>query len=213
MVLKSLETFAEIASSKPKKKIAVAAAEDEQVLQAVTEASKRGIVEPILVGDVEKINKISNEMNIDLGKCEIINEKTPANSSKICVELIRDGKAHIIMKGYVGTADYLKAILNKEKGLRKGDLLSHIGFFELKAYHKVIALTDAAQNIAPTFDEKVGIIKNSIDLYHRLGIENPKIAVIAAVETVNQKMPVTIDAANLTMMNKRKQIKDRKSVV
>jgi len=206
-MLKNLNVFIEIAKSKPKKTIAVAAAEDKPVLEAVSNASKEGICEAILVGHKDKIEEITNELNINLTKFKIIEEKDPKISSKIAVEQVRSGNAHILMKGLVGTADFLRAILDKENGLRSGKLLSHIGFFESPNYYKLIALTDVAQNIAPTLDEKIEILNNAIDMFHRLGISEPKVAVLAAVETVNPKMPATLDAALLTMMNKRKQIK------
>lgn len=207
MLLKNLDTFVEIAKQKPKKKIAVAAAEDDLVLAAVAKAQKEGIAEPILVGNKEAIIKIANNIDFNLDGIEIIDEINPAESCRISVRLIRENKAQILMKGLVSSSDYLKAVLNKEFGLRKNQLLSHIGFFEIPAYHKVLALSDAAQNIAPTFEEKVTITDNAIDFFHRLGIANPKIAVVAAVETVNTKMPATIDAALLTVMNKRNQLK------
>ncbi len=207
MTLKSLNTFLEIAAGKPKKKIAVAAAEDQPVLEAVSSAYNNGIIEPILVGNEKTIKEISEKINFSLKGITLINETAPVKSSKICVELIREDKAQIIMKGMVNTADYLRAILDKDNGLRSGNLLSHIGFFETKSYHKLLALTDAAQNIAPTLEEKIDIINNAVNCYHKLGVMEPKIAAIAAVETVNPKMEATIHAALLTMMNKRKQIK------
>ncbi len=207
MNIKNLNSFIDIAKQKTKKKIAVAAAEDEPVLLAIMDAIKHGLADPILVGNNEKINQIADQIKIDISQLEIINEKDPVKSAKIAVQLIRDNAAQILMKGLVNTADYLRAVLNKENGLRKGELLSHIGFFESPYYHKLIALTDAAQNPAPEFNDKVAIINNSVDLFHRLGIANPKIAMIAAIEGVNPKMQATIDAASITMMNKRKQIK------
>lgn len=207
MVLKSLNSFIEIAKQKPKKKIVVAAAEDQPVLEAVRDAQKEGIAEPIFVGNKKMIVEIAKMINYDISNIEIIDEESPALSSKIAVKIIRDNKAQILMKGLVSSPDYLKAVLDKENGLRKGELLSHVGFFESPNYHKVFALTDAAQNIAPDLNEKKSIITNAIDLFHRLGIKIPKVAVIAAVESVNQKMEATIHAALLTMMNKRKQIR------
>ncbi len=207
MNIKNLNSFIDIAKQKTKKKIAVAAAEDEPVLLAIMDAIKHGLADPILVGNNEKINQIADQIKIDISQLEIINEKDPVKSAKIAVQLIRDNAAQILMKGLVNTADYLRAVLNKENSLRKGELLSHIGFFESPYYHKLIALTDAAQNPAPEFNDKVAIINNSVDLFHRLGIANPKIAMIAAIEGVNPKMQATIDAASITMMNKRKQIK------
>jgi phosphate butyryltransferase len=207
MDIKKLETFIDISKQKPKKKIAVAAAEDQPVLEAVSAAKNEGFVDPLLIGNVDKIKEIAEQIGFDLKDVEMIEESNPAQSSRIAVKQVREGNAQILMKGMVGTADYLRAILDKENGLRKGSLLSHVGFFELEAYHKLIALTDAAQNIAPDLTEKIGIINNAVDMFHRIGIENPKIAILAAIEGVNPKMPATIDAAALTQMNYRKQIK------
>lgn len=207
MELKSLNSFIEISKSKPKKRIVVAAADDEPVLQAAVAAMQEGIAEPVFVGNKAKILALADELKIDVANVEIIEEEQPALCAKIAVRLIREGSAHILMKGLIGTADFLRAILDKENGLRKGALLSHIGFFEAQNYHKLLALTDAAQNIAPTLEEKVGIINNSVALFHRIGVECPKIACISAVESVNPKMEATIHAAALTMMNRRKQIK------
>lgn len=208
MEIKNLNKFIDISKQKPKKKIAVAAAEDKPVLEAVAAAKNEGFVDALLVGNAERIRTISGEIGFDLSGVDIIEENDPARSSKIAVKQIRENKAHILMKGMVGTADYLRAVLDKENGLRTGALLSHVGFFELDTYHKLIALTDAAQNIEPELQEKIGIINNAVDMFHRIGIENPKVALLAAIEGVNPKMPNTLDAAALTQMNRRKQIKN-----
>jgi len=207
MEIKKLETFIDISKQKPKKKIAVAAAEDQPVLEAVAAAKNEGFVDPLLIGNIEKIKKIAENIGFDLSEVEMIEESNPGKASRIAVQQVRQDNAQILMKGMVGTADYLRAILDKENGLRKGSLLSHVGFFEIEAYHKLIALTDAAQNIAPELTDKIGIINNAVDMFHRVGIENPKIAILAAIEGVNPKMPSTIDAAALTQMNYRQQIK------
>lgn len=197
----------EKAKSGTRRKLIIAAAEDDNVLLSVKDAVQNGIIEPIFVGNKEKINKLAEEIELDLSHFSLIDEANPSKSAVIAVNEIRNGNAQILMKGYVQTADFLRAILNKENGLRASDLLSHIGLFEIPAYHKVIALTDAAQNISPDLNEKVTIIKNAINVFHRLGINQPKVALLGAVESVNPKMPATIDAATITMMNKRGQIK------
>jgi phosphate butyryltransferase len=207
MELKSLNSFIDIAKLKPHKKIAVAAAEDEPVLIAVSDAIKQGIADPILIGNKTKIIVIAETIGMDLTNIDIIEESNSANAAKIAVQLIRDNAAQILMKGHVNTADYLRAILNKENGLRKGELLSHVGFFESPYYHKLLALTDAAQNVAPDIFEKVAIINNTVELFHHIGIMCPKIAMVAAIEGVNPKMQATTDAAIITMMNRRNQIK------
>lgn len=207
MVLNNLDVFLKIAKDKKDVKIAVAAAEDDNVLSAVSEARNQGIADSILVGNKSKILSIAEKHSINIDGFQIIDETSPSNSAKLAVKEIKENRAKVLMKGLVGTADFLRAILDKENGLRKGELLSHIGFFELASYHKLIALTDAAQNIAPTLEEKIVILNNSTDVFHRLGIENPKVGVLAAVETVNTKMESTVHAALLTMMNRRGQIK------
>jgi len=184
------------------RKLIIAAAEDDNVLLSVKDAVQNQIITPIFVGNREKILKLSEEIEFEVNRFEIIDETNPPKSAVIAVNEVRNGNAQILMKGYVQTADFLRAILNKEYGLRSSDLLSHIGIFEIPAYHKLIALTDAAQNIAPDLNEKVTIIKNAINVFHRLGIEKPKVALLAAVEGVNPKMLATIDAATITMMNK-----------
>jgi phosphate butyryltransferase len=206
MELKTLNTFIEIAQSKPKKTIAVSAAEDLAVLQAISAAISANIVDAVLVGDSKKINQYADEIQFDIRKVQVINELDPIKSAKTAVKFVREGNAHILMKGLLQTADFLRAVLDKECGLRTGSLLSHIGFFELEHYHKVLALTDAAQNMFPELNDKVQIIKNSVNMFHRLGVDNPKVALLAAIEGVNPKMPNTLDAAAITMMNRRGQI-------
>lgn len=208
MGIKNLETFLDLAASKPKRTIAIAAAEDEPVLQAIAAADKAGLANAILIGNKEKIIKLAAELEIDLSHFDIVEENDPATAAKKAVALVRDNSAQVLMKGMVGTADFLRAVLNKDAGLRKGELLSHIGFFDPPSYHKVIALTDAAQNITPSIDEKILIMKNSVELFNKLGVMNPKVAMLAAVENVNTKMESTVHAAILTQMNRRKQIKN-----
>jgi len=207
MVLKKLVELIEMSKSKETKRLIVAAAEDEPVLEAVVNAKKEGIIIPTLIGDKEQIEAIAKKLNLDINGIEIIDEKNPVTSSQKAVALIKAGKGDILMKGLVATADLLKAVLNKENGLKKGALLSHLALFESNYYHKLLGVTDAAMNVAPTFEEKVEIINNSIGVFHKIGIQTPKVAVISAVEVVNPKMECTIHASMLTMMNKRGQIK------
>jgi phosphate butyryltransferase len=207
MEIKSLNRFIDIAKSKVKKNLVVAAAEDEHVLGAVKDAVANEIIEPIFIGNKQKIDAIAAKIHFDISKFVLIEESNQAKSAQIAVKCIIEGNAQILMKGLVGTADFLRAILQKDSGLRQGDLLSHIGFFEVPTYHKIIALTDAAQNIYPDFNEKVAILKNSLDMFKHLGYECPKVACLAAIEGVNPKMPSTMDAAALTQMNRRNQIK------
>ena len=206
MELKKLDVLIDKAKAR-NRRLVVAAAADEPVLEAVANARKEGIAEPILVGDKSEIEKIAAKIGFDLKGVEIIHEPDPYKASVKAVQIIREGKADIMMKGLVATGPLLKAVLDKENGLRKGALISHVAFFESPYYHKLLCVTDAAMNVAPEFDEKVTILTNAVEAFHKLGIKNPKVAVIAAVEVVNPKMEATVHAAMLTQMNRRKQIK------
>jgi len=160
-----------------------------------------------MVGDKDKIESISKEIGFDLTNVEIFHEPNPVKASVKAVALIREGVAEVLMKGHVATGPLLKAVLDKENGLRKGATLSHVAFYETSFYHKLIGVSDAAMNVAPDFGQKVDIINNSVEAFQKLGIQTPKVAVIGAVEVVNPKMEATVHAAMLTMMNKRGQIK------
>jgi phosphate butyryltransferase len=206
-MLKSLTTLLELAKQKGVCRIAVAAAADKHVLDAIMTAKKEGFAEPILVGEKSIIESIAKEIGFDLSDVNIIDIADPYLASVEAVSLIRNKKADILMKGLVGTGPMLKAVLDKENGLRKGASLSHVALFETQFYHKLLGVTDAAMNVAPEFDEKVSLVKNAIEVFHKLGINEPKVAIIGAVETVNPKMEATVHAAMLTMMNRRKQIK------
>lgn len=207
MSFKNFSEIIQVAKNKKTKKIVVAAAGDEHALEAVKNAYLEKIVDPILVGDKTKIEKIASEINFDLSGIRIVDEPDASKASKMAVSIIRAGEAEILMKGIVDTGTLLRAVLDKENGLRKGGTLSHVALFETPYYHKLIGLTDAAVNVAPTFEEKVEMVKNAVDTFHKLGINEPKIAIVTAVESVNPKMEATQHAAMLTMMNKRKQIK------
>jgi len=205
-MIKNFAELVEMAKTKKTRKVAVAAAADKPVLMALKQAMEDGIAMPVLVGNKEEILRIGGELNFNFDGVEIIDEKNPKKSAVKAVELIRENKADVLMKGLVSSGDFLKAILNKEHGLRKSGTLSHVAFFESPNYHKLLGLTDAALNVEPEFHEKVSILKNAVEAFHKLGIDVPKVAVIGAVETVNPKMAPSTDAALMTMMNKRNQI-------
>lgn len=206
-MVKRLGELFELAKAKEKKTISVAVAQDKDVLEAVTEAVRMGIVHAILVGDEEKIRSIAKKEKYNLEEIEIINEMDIKKAAAKAVQLITDGNAQFIMKGMLGTADLLKAVLNKEANLKKEELLSHVMVYEASSYHKIIMLTDGGMVPYPELKEKIQIIKNAVKLCNSIGIENPKIAPICAVEIVNPSMQATIDAAVLSQMNKRGQIK------
>ncbi len=206
MILKSLGNFVEIAAQKGIKRLAVAVAQDEDVLKAIKSAMQAGIVVPILVGDRHEIMIAAEHAELDLSGIEIFHEPERQNACMGAVKLVRNGRADILMKGLVSTGVLVKAILDKEFGLLKGNLLSHVAFFETSFYHKILCITDAALNISPDFNEKCAIVSNAVSVYHKLGIGNPRVAILAAVETVNPKMEATVHGAMLTMMQKRNQI-------
>lgn len=182
------------------KKVAVAVAQDSEVLQAVREAKKRNIADAILVGDEEKIKEIAASLDMDLTGFEIINEPDMIEASLKAVKLVHDGKADMYMKGLIDSKNFLKSVLNKEVGLRTGKALSHVCVFEVKGIDHLLFLTDVAFMTYPTLEEKVQIIENTVPVAQACGIECPKIAPLAAVEVVNPKMPVTVEAAELTKM-------------
>ncbi|MCD4833321.1 MAG: bifunctional enoyl-CoA hydratase/phosphate acetyltransferase [Bacteroidales bacterium] len=206
MTYKSLNDIVSIAKSKETRRLAVAAAADRPVLEAVKNAFLEGIIIPVLVGNKTEIERICKEINFDLSGIEIYEENIPAISSVKAVALIKEGKADILMKGLVSTAPLLKAVLDKENGLTKGSTLSHFAFIESPYYHKLIGITDAGMNILPSLNEKVDIINNSVEVFHRLGIKMPKVAVVGPLEVVNPKIESTTHAAMLAVMNRRGQI-------
>lgn len=189
------------------KKIAVAVAQDQPVLEAIMDAQKNGIVDAILVGDEAKIKEVASKIGMDLAKFEIVHESNPIKAAIKAVELVSTGKADMLMKGLIDTANFLRAVLNKEVGLRTGKLMSHVGVFEIPKFDRLILLTDAAFNMYPELKDKVDIINNAVVVAKALGIETPKVAPICAVEVVNPNMQATLDASILTKMNDRGQIK------
>lgn len=160
----------------PMKKIAVAAAEDDNVLEAVKIAKDEGIADSILVGDEKKIKEIAKQINMDLSKFEVINEPDTVSAARVAVKLVHDGKADMYMKGLLATKDFLKSVLDKEVGLRTGRVLTHVGVFEVKGIDQLLFLTDQAFIMYPTLEEKVKIIENALEIAHACGIENPKVA-------------------------------------
>lgn len=207
MPIHDLSELVQRAKERGRCTVAVAAAEDEDVLISLYHAMQEGFVAPLLIGDSEKIAASARHAGISTGEMEVLdNREGAAVSAQIAVAKVREGRAGMLMKGHVGTADLLKAVLDKEKGLNTGGLLSHVAFFETPYYHKVFGLTDAAMNIAPDLEGKRQILLNAVELCHRLGITNPKVAVAAAVEKVNPKMEATLHAAALKEMNRNGEL-------
>ncbi len=208
MILKHLADLRNLLAGKPPRRLALAAAEDHNSLASALMAARDGFIEPILVGDKEEIQKLAEENGFDISGLRIVHEPDTVMAVEIAVRMVRSNQADILMKGKVGTSTLLKGVLNKEWGLRSGALLSHFAIFEVEAYHKLIAVTDVAMNIAPNLQEKIAIVNNSVACLNRLGVQQPKVAVLGAVEMVSENMQATLDAALLSKMNQRDQIKN-----
>ena len=190
-----------------RKKLAVAVAQDKPVLEAVNEAKRMGIADAILVGDKDKIKEVADSIGMDLTQFEVHHEADPKKAALDAVQLVSTGKADLVMKGLLDTATFLRSVLNKEGGLRTGKLMSHVAVFEIKGFDRLIFLTDVAFNTYPELKDKVQIVNNSVKVAHACGIDCPKVAPLCAVEVVNPNMPPTLDAALLSKMSDRGQIK------
>ncbi|MFZ5940640.1 MAG: bifunctional enoyl-CoA hydratase/phosphate acetyltransferase [Bacteroidota bacterium] len=206
-MLKHLDDLRSLLDNQPIRRLVLAASEDAHSLGAVMRAAQENVIRPILVGDREKTEGLAEVMNIDLKGVEFVEEKDLIKAINLSVKMVHDGEADVLMKGKIGTSDMLRAVLNKDFGLRTGKLLSHFALFEVETYHKLIAVTDVAMNIAPNLEEKIAILNNSVDVLRKLGVELPKVAVLGAVEKVNTDMSATLDAALLSKMNQRDQIR------
>ena len=175
-------------------------------LAGAMEAATQRLITPILVGPAARIREVAAGAKIDLGKTQIVDAEHSHAAAAGAVQLVREGKARLLMKGSLHTDELLGAVVARETGLRTGRRLSHAFIMDVPTYHKVLIVTDAAINIAPTLEEKADICRNAIDLAISLGVVQPKVAVLAAVETVTSKMPATLDAAALCKMADRGQI-------
>lgn len=196
MEIKKLEELLKIKTEK-KMRLAVVACHDEEVLGAVVEAEKLGIAEPILIGDKKKTDLIAKEKGIDISNYELIDEEDLNMSAEIGVKMVSTGKANFIMKGLVDTSILLKAVLNKEWGLRTDSLLSHVMIYDIPSYSKLIYLTDGGMNLQPSLEDKIKIIENAVTVVKSLGKEEVKVACLAAKEKVDTKMTATVDADEL----------------
>jgi len=180
---------------------------DETSLAGAIDAGAQGLITPILVGPEATIREVARAKGIDLGGAAIEDVPDSRSAAARAVALVREGKAELVMKGSLHSDEILAAVIAKETGLRTGRRLSHAFLMDVPTYHKVLIVTDGAINIAPTLEDKVDIVQNAIDLARSFGVERPKVAILAAVESVNSKMPATLDAAALCKMADRGQIK------
>ncbi len=207
-MVKSLQEVFDQASIFTTQRVSVAAAEDKEVLMALKEAVESDICHPILIGDQDQITRLAGEIDFNINGFHLIDQPEPREAARTAVELVNKDEADLLMKGHVQTKDLLKAVLDKEIGLRTGKILSHIAILDVPAYHKLLFLTDAAMNIAPNLDQKATITQNAVDMAINLNISEPKVAPLAAVEVVNPDMEATMDASVLSKMADRGQIKN-----
>ena len=206
-MIKSFADLMKEAKAKGPKKVAVAVAQDEVVLEALALALKEKIATPLLYGDKKTIEEAAQKAQVDLKGWDITDIKDMAEASKAAVQAVSGGRADFLMKGLVATSTFLKAVLDKEVGLRTGRLLSHVAVMESPGYHKLLFVTDGGMCVKPDLTAKVDIVTNAVEVVRHLGIDTPKVAVLAAVEVLNPEMPETADAAELSKMAERGQIK------
>jgi phosphate butyryltransferase len=206
-LLKKFDDILDAVKNKSPKRVAVAAAQDDAVLEAVQGAHKQKLADFTLVGDIDKIKATADKLGITLNDVQMIHEPDDRKAAYRAVALVSSGEADVLMKGLINTADFLRAVLDKEIGLRTGRVLSHIAVYQLPGFDRLIMITDGGMNIAPTLQQKADIIQNSVQLANVLGIKPAKIAILAAVEVVNPDMPATLEAAALAKMAERGQIK------
>ncbi len=205
-MIRSLETLRNSLGEQGRSKLAVAVAQDAEVLLAVDAAARLGIASAILVGDEGEIRAIAEKLNISLEDYEIVHEADKVEACRKAVKLVRDKEADVVMKGIVDTSVILKAVLDKEIGLRMSPVLSHVAVFEVPGFDRLFYLSDAAMNIAPDLETKKHILRNTVQVAHALGNENPIAACLCAVEKVNPKMQATLDAAALVEANRNGEI-------
>ena len=186
--------------------IAVAAGHDPDVIEALQRAHELGLAQGILVGDGSRIRALAQESHFELRDDQIVNEPDDATAVRNALALVREGRAGMLMKGKISTASLIRAVLDKEAGLRTGRLLSQVIVFQAPGFDRLMILTDAAINIAPTLPQKAELCRNAMEVAKAVGIEKPNIAALCALEFVNPEMPATVDAAALSAMNRRGQI-------
>jgi phosphate butyryltransferase len=204
--VKTIAELLEAAEKSGQKRVAVAAAQDASVLKALVGAWTKGFAEPILVGDLAAIDGLGAELGLDLSRFERVQAEDPTAAAAEAVRLVRSGEADFLMKGIVDSSILLKAAFNKEHGINSGSLASHVELLEVAAYHKLLFVTDGAINIAPDIGAKIHIIANAVRAARALGVGVPKVALLAALEKVTEKMPSTVEAAIIAQMWRRGQI-------
>ncbi|MDT8902329.1 phosphate butyryltransferase [Anaeroselena agilis] len=206
-MIRKFDELLAAARSLPPRRVAVAAAHDDAVLAAVRDAREQGIAEFVLVGDQARLSSLAGTVGVNLADVEVIHEPDVRQAARRAAAMVGSGQADMLMKGLIGTGDFLRALLDKEAGLRTGSLLSHVFVLELAGWDRLLFLTDAAMNVSPSLADKAVIIGNAVALAGSLGVDPVRVAVLAAVETVEDGMPATLEAAALAKMAERGQIK------
>lgn len=197
-MIKNFEQLKEMLKAMPvKRKVAVVPAQDEHTLEAISHAYRDGMVEPVLIGDEPKIREILAQIGTDADKMTIIHVEDPTEAIQKAADMARDGEVDCIMKGKTETGALMKVLVNRERGIRKNDTMSLLAFMESPNYHKVFAITDVGLLTYPSKDQKKAAIHNAVEAFHALGVEQPKVAILAAVEKVNPKMKETVEAAEI----------------
>lgn len=197
-MIKNFEQLKEMLKAMPvKRKVAVVPAQDEHTLEAISHAYKDGMVEPVLIGDEPKIREILAQIGTDADKMTIIHVEDPTEAIQKAADMARDGEVDCIMKGKTETGALMKVLVNRERGIRKNDTMSLLAFMESPNYHKVFAITDVGLLTYPSKEQKKAAIQNAVEAFHALGVKQPKVAILAAVEKVNPKMKETVEAAQI----------------
>jgi phosphate butyryltransferase len=202
----SLNELVEAARGLPPARIAVAAGHDVDVIAALKEAADLRLATGILVGQAVKIRALAQVMDLPLDAGQVIDEPDDSTAARKAIALVREGRADLLMKGKIGTSKLVRAVLDRETGLRTGRQLSQVVVFQVPGFHRLMILSDAAINIAPTLEQKAEICRNAIEVAHAIGIPKPNLAALCALEFVNSGMPATVDAAALAAMGRRGQI-------
>jgi len=201
--MNSLQELFDMAAQRKGSVVSVAAAADLHVLEAASAAKARGIADFVLFGDEAKVRQIATEHGIDISGMQMENVPDNEEACRKAVAMVAEGKANALMKGLVDTSVIMKAALDRDNGIRAGRKLSHVTVFELPAYHKLLFVTDAAINIAPDIQGKKEILENAVDALHNLGIKKPKVALLAAKEKPDEKMPVTLEYVEIVAAAKK----------
>ena len=207
MTIKNFVELVEVAKKKGPKRVAVVAPHDQSTLLAASEAQKEGLAYPVLVGDSAAIAGIAEERGLDLAGMTVMDEPHPKLAARRAVELVRNGLADLVMNGLAQPRYLFEAALDRQKGLRTGRLLTDVGVFEIPGLERLLLVSDIGIVVSPTLEQRADITQNAIEVAHQLGIEEPKVAILSATEMVNPRVPLSLDAANLSKMAQRGQIK------